>query len=341
MSDPKPGPMVAEVVEWFIATDTNTTSAHNKKESARVLRLFCRFTHQGRQMGGTLSDDCAGQDATAFLDATLDGCSPWTRRRFLSTIKRAFNAAARLAMIARNPFADVQEAKGERGRAITWDELRALLRVASPAARRIIMAVRLTGCSPGELRCLRWADVDVGHRKISVRRHATATATARTVKLTEQMARLLSWLHRRRYAGEPFVFLNARGGQWNDNALGRYLRTIRNRADLAPDVRLYGCTYLHRSDKKAQKAAAKAQARRQVRVHRHRERRERAERPAGMSTDERLGMLVARIGSLATPIVAERASVVDPPAEPVTPAIEAPARRMQIPIDRRGMGCGA
>src|SRR5260221_222330 len=320
--------IVAEVIEWFLRNDTNRKSALSKSDAARIIRLF------GAMHGTRKVETCSPQDLVDFLDARLVGGSQWTRQRWNSTIKRVFNEAARLGVISCNPFAGVMERQGKRRRPMTWEELRSLLRMASPPLRWILMAVRFTGATPGELRTIQWPDVDLDGGQMTVKRHPAAPA--RTIQLSPQMAGLLRWLKRHRPAVQsvreerddvspcrhcghkrahtagctrrqpstrvynrhlsPYVFLNKNKSGWRADSLARYLRVLRRRAGLASDVTLFGAACLHRAERKAERAARKLQ---ELRQRRQRRRRARPARPARVSPDVRLNALLAKIESMA------------------------------------------
>src|SRR5438874_1222880 len=113
---------VADVLGWYESNEVRSYSPVALKERRRLWGLF--RTH----CGGLVVDEARPFHLLEFISAQKWSRSNNTRRRFRSTICRPFNAAARLGMIARNPFAGVEIPEGGKGRDWTDGEYRALLR---------------------------------------------------------------------------------------------------------------------------------------------------------------------------------------------------------------------
>ncbi len=236
---------VACVIDWFLVHDRAMRSHEAKAERARILGLFKAFVNSdGRQLGSLFTGDCRGADLVEFLNR--DNLAQWTRRRWCSTVKRPFREAARLGLISHSPFAAVTERRGGRGRDITWDEYRCLLRLACPPMRRVLLFLRFSGARPEELRTLDWPHVDFALRQIVKREHKTAHTQSepapRVIPLNGPMVRLLLWLRRRRKDGDA-VFLNSFGRRWTTQALCKQIWRLRKKIGLPAGVKLYGCRH--------------------------------------------------------------------------------------------------
>lgn len=108
--------------------------------------------------------------------------------------------------------------------------------------------LRLTGARPGELRNLEWTDVKMEIGAIILTEHKTVATTAepepRRISLTQPICKLLLWLKRHQPAGQ-YVFTNSYGRQWTTWALCKNIRSIRKKAGLPNDVKLYGCRHTY------------------------------------------------------------------------------------------------
>ncbi|MBA2558631.1 MAG: site-specific integrase [Propionibacteriales bacterium] len=129
----------------------------------------------------------------------------WTIRGTLSPLSAMLGHAARRGMISANPVARLE--RGERPtvaekekRILTSDEIRKLLKTASPKYRTLIATGIYTGLRLGELLGLTWADVDFDAGFIHVRKQLDpqgnrvepkTPCSVRDVVLIPQLARLL------------------------------------------------------------------------------------------------------------------------------------------------------
>lgn len=237
---------VSWLIDWFLKNDVKMQSPVARKERDRLLRKFCAFkTSDGRLLGACSIEQLLGADLVEWLNSGAPKAQ-WTRRRWCSTVKRPFNEAARLGLIGHSPLQRVSERRGDRGRDLTWDEYRALLRLATPEMRRVLLFLRWSGCRPGELREMEWSQVNFALRQIVKRKHKTVHATkdgeARVIPLCARLVRLLTWLKRRGAHGR-WVFVNRFKGPWTTDALCKHIRKIRAKVGLPSDVKLYGCRH--------------------------------------------------------------------------------------------------
>jgi integrase len=223
------------------------TNQEARTERARILRLF--LSHR-RSDGQLLADlpvaEAIGADLVEFLAAQDGVKARWTTKRWIATIKRPFNLAARLGLISGCPFAGVSAPKGKRGRDVSPTEFQAMLREATPAFRRVLIFLRWSGARPAELRELEWPHVRELARAIVQGEHKTVNtltdARPRRIQLNRVLLKLLAWIKRSQKSGK-YVFVNFYGTQWQTRALCKNLETIRHRANLEPSVKIYGCRH--------------------------------------------------------------------------------------------------
>jgi integrase len=137
-------------------------------------------------------------------------------------------------LLARTIRGGTHHAKAQRK--LTNAELRAR-RVSDTQDAGLILTAAYAGLRLGELRALRWRDVDFERRIIHVRRAFTQanedvpkSGRARAVPMVDQVARALDGLSRRKQwtAPDELVFPNPTGGFLEDSALRRrYYRALK------------------------------------------------------------------------------------------------------------------
>jgi integrase len=142
-----------------------------------------------------------------------------------------FKRATRKKWIATNPAENVEKVTVKRSgdfNVLTPVEVEAVARAAETEQEAAIYIVAAySGLRLGELRALRWVDVDFGGRKIHVRRNLPTrgrecepkSGKVRSVPLIDQSARVLDALSRREHFTNDAdrVFCNTTGGAIGDD----------------------------------------------------------------------------------------------------------------------------
>lgn len=128
------------------------------------------------------------QDLIRWAEERIgSGVTSSTANRDLALGSALFRWAMRLGYVEENPFRRV-ERFSEKGRArevyLTAAESRALVKVASPALRPVLVCALSTGMRRGELLALQWCDIEFARRVIVVRPEAEKTGRGRTVPMT-------------------------------------------------------------------------------------------------------------------------------------------------------------
>lgn len=157
-----------------------------------------------------------------------------TINKYLLVLHAIFKRAQRHWGLAVNPAAGIERQPVRRPsefRVLSPEEVHALARAAADQQdAALYTTAAFTGLRLGEVRALRWRDVDFGLRVIHVRRAFTQksedvpkSGRARAVPLTDQVGRALDGLsHRDRYTGDDdLVFPSPLGGYLDDSALRR------------------------------------------------------------------------------------------------------------------------
>ncbi len=162
-----------------------------------------------------------------------------------------FKRAQRVYGLPANPVAGAERQPEPRSgdiRIVRPDEVELIAeRIEEPKYAAFIRIAAYTGLRLGELRALRWDDIDWLRRLVHVRRSYTRTqegppksGKVRSVPLSDQAARLLEELsHRERWTGgEHLVFVSSTGDRLDDSTLRK--RFHEALADLGlPHARLH------------------------------------------------------------------------------------------------------
>jgi integrase len=190
------------------------------------------------------------EDIDAFRESML-GEGRLSRRsiqKILVILHGIFKRAKRRKWIAANPAEDAERVTFTRSgdfSVLTPAEVEALARAAAnDQDAAIFLTAAFTGLRLGELRALRWRDVNFAKRVVHVRRNVPAGGTervpksgkVRSVPLVDRAGQVLDELSRRELWTDPddFVFPNALGAPFDDNRLRIRFREARDRAGLEP-----------------------------------------------------------------------------------------------------------
>lgn len=134
--------------------------------------------------------------------------------RELALARRIFGIAEREGWILRSPFRKgdvlISQADERRGtRVLTLDEEKRLLAACTGNREHlaaIIVCALDTGMRRGEVLSLRWQDVDLEHKRITLYALNTKTLRSRIVPISNRLLAKLTWLFEHRDEDEPRVF---------------------------------------------------------------------------------------------------------------------------------------
>lgn len=134
---------------------------------------------------------------------TAEGLEPATRNRHVATLRAAVRLAVDHGLIPVAPFGRLQmEAEPPPpDRVLSEDEEQALLRVAYPRDRLVVVWALETGARRGEMAAAVWADLDLGAGEWRIPR--TKAGRPRTVPLTPRAVEAL-----RSWQAEPVVVVH-------------------------------------------------------------------------------------------------------------------------------------
>lgn len=162
-----------------------------------------------------------------------------TIRDTIAVLQTVFNWAVRHDLLSENPLQGYEKPRRQvRTRTISPEEFQSLLRHSDVSFRRVLIALRWTGCRPVEVRSLIWDWVDLDAGFWILRDHKTITRQRdprpRMVPLPHPLLRLCQRLAE--LGGNPsdHVFLNARGTPYTKDSLCRKMSRVRKRAGIEP-----------------------------------------------------------------------------------------------------------
>jgi integrase len=176
-----------------------------------------------------------------------DRLSGRTINKYLALIHGILKRAQRVYGLSANAAAGVERQPALRSGdfdVLSTTEIEALVRAAGSEQDAALFATAAyAGLRLGELRALRWKDVDFGKRLIHVRRSYVERAEdvpksgrVRSVPMSDQVARVLDGLSRRKefIRDEDLIFCNEVGDYFDDSALRRRFYSARDRAGVKP-----------------------------------------------------------------------------------------------------------
>lgn len=172
-----------------------------------------------------------------------------TARTATVIVASAFSWAAKQGYIATSPIAGMDKPRATRRKNIpTADDVAKLLAAEmTPAFRDFFVAVRMTGCRPGEAAKVEAKDFDAEAGTWTIHGKTTRkTGQMRVVVLPDPVIAICERLARVHPEGP--LFRNTRGRKWLAGAYGDYLLQLRKRLGLGPEVVAYGLRHLFATD---------------------------------------------------------------------------------------------
>lgn len=181
-SAPSPAPVEAVTFATFATRWVDTYATTNNKPSEVESKRSILRTHLVPAFG-PLALDAITVRAIEELKArkVAEGLSPKTVNNVLTVLHKALATAHEWSELASVPRVRWLKAPKPEPRFLDFDEARRLIASAAPEWRALITVAVRTGLRLGELRALRWTDVDLPRARLVVRR-AAARATIGTPK---------------------------------------------------------------------------------------------------------------------------------------------------------------
>lgn len=228
---------VADVVEEFLSW----SSINQSEDTYRGYLFYAQKLSEA--CGQVLVTDFKPIHVTRWVNGKKEK-GEWgdtTAYNACRTAFRIFSWAFQEGILGKNPLKGMSRPRPKpRDRALTDDEFRAMLRCSRPYFRRLLLALRLTGARPKELRTLRWSQVREDRLVLSEHKTVKKTRKPRVIYLTAVMQKMLAWL--KRHSHSDHVFLNSEGLPWTMNAVRLQVMRLKAKLGLKDDV----CAYLIR-----------------------------------------------------------------------------------------------
>lgn len=250
LSPPQPSaaettaPLFKSVVKDYL---TNFAPSHLKPSTQAAYRSLLTNILVPRL--GELPIDRIDAAVIRALDADLvkRKVRPTTRRQYQATIRSVLCRYAVEAGLLPAPgprFPPLPRVGRTVLRTFTSDEVQRILKVSEGVLHRALMLAVYAGLRAGEIRGLRWRDVDLGGGQIIIRQSLCRGTAAppksgheRTIPLAEELQKLLTAVTGRD-RNAP-VAPNSRGKVWGDSGLTHAFKRLIRKAGLDLSWRLH------------------------------------------------------------------------------------------------------
>jgi integrase len=242
----------ADLADEFL----DDVQARKKPATYRSYREMLELAQQhlgaGLRVGGVRK-----MHLTKVEQALTGGYSPTTIFKCLHAVQRVIAWGVENELLDAGCLIAYKKPRPRgRTRVITPDEFQAMLRGSGPPFRRLLLALRLCGCRPGELRQLVWDEVFLDQGVLIIPEHKTLTRQKhprpRIVPLPESVLKLLRWLARSPHGPKDHVLLNSDNQRWTRTALHSQMRRLRERVGLEPkggeNIVLYSSRHTYGSE---------------------------------------------------------------------------------------------
>lgn len=163
---------------------------------------------------GRMITSISAHDLEKYKIERINEVAPATVNRELTCIKHMFNKAVIWHYLRHNQLRMVQRFKEPPGRLryLTNKEIKSLLRKCASHLRPIVITALNTGLRKGEILNLKWSDVDMTNRVITIKR--AKNNESKIVPINETLYKTLKSLKHKK-DGRP-VFANENGKPYGD-----------------------------------------------------------------------------------------------------------------------------
>jgi integrase len=192
-----------EILTDYLDYSRRSKRSH-RDDRPRAQRLRSAF-------GKRLASDIRPKDVEDFKAALAEVRTVATVNHHLKLLKAVFNRAIRQGRLTYNPGAAVRldQEHNARNRCLSPEEEGRLLKALPKRLRPLVILALHTGMRRGELRALRWADVDLVVGSIHVRRDKAGEG--RWVSLNSIARNALKVARRQQNPPSEYVFSSPRG----------------------------------------------------------------------------------------------------------------------------------
>ncbi len=215
-----------EFAEEFTKTyvlPNNKPSEAEAKRSALASRILPRF-------GSHLLSEVTALEVERFKAEMLaEGLSPKRTNNLLGVLHRMLVVAHEWGFLAAVPKFKLLKVPPQEFDFLTFEEADRLVAAADPSWRPMVLTAVKTGLRMGELRALRWEDVDLAAGRLVVRQAAWldqvgTTKTGQSRREVPLCEALLVALKQHHHLRGPLVFCNRDGSMLSTNDCEYHLR---------------------------------------------------------------------------------------------------------------------
>lgn len=236
VEEKSPIPTFKEMVETFLSTKAVTAlKPATKIVYEEILRTRLLPTLGDRPL------DTIGYEDASKLDAAMaqEGLSPSRRRNVLIVVRSVLREANESGKLPELPKLPPLPRVGKTIlKTLHREDVEKILSVASPRIRRAFALSAYAGLRAGEVRALRWADVDLASRTIVVRRSRSRgiestpkSGHERAIPIAPQLLGLLQEVGTR--ASHSLVATNSDGEPWGEFGLLLAFQRAQKKAGLS------------------------------------------------------------------------------------------------------------
>lgn len=226
--------LVSELVRDYMEYSRENKRSYGA-DQARAARLRARF-------GDRLASDLNSKDVEELKTAlAVEGLAVATINHHLKLLKAVYNRSIRQGNhVGHNPVAAVRLTRehNARNRCLSAEEEARLLEALPFSLRALVTMALHTGMRRGELRALRWEDVDFATGALRVRRDKAGDG--RWVALNRVALDALRAVKRDQKVSGPYVFCSSEGRFLHN--FERVWRPALNAAAI-PDFRFHDCRH--------------------------------------------------------------------------------------------------
>jgi site-specific recombinase XerD len=196
--------LCANYLEYSRANKTHYTWVRDSTSVKTLLKSF-----QGRQIASITA-----YDVECFKNLRSAKLKNTSINRELSCIKHMFTKAVDWGFLPVNPLHSVKKMKEPPGRVryLTDEEITTLLNCCNGHVKSIVVTVLNSVLRRGEVLGLKWSDVDLKNRVLTI--HRTKNNEMKMVPVNQELHQVLSGLGPQ--LPDQYVFANAEGGPFLD-----------------------------------------------------------------------------------------------------------------------------
>lgn len=197
--------------EYLNFSKANKASSSYRRDTISIKNLLRSFSIR-------LLSTITASDLEHYKINRIREVSAATVNRELSCIKHMLNKAVHWGYLSQNPLRDVKDFKEPpaRVRYLTDVEIEILLNCCYGHIKSIVIVALTTGMRKGEILNLKWQDIDLRNRVITIR--DTKNNESRTIHMNETLYEMLRSLGPE--IGEQYVFVKEDGKPFGDIRTG-------------------------------------------------------------------------------------------------------------------------